>query len=305
MSYDVLVYGPLFTDLIYTGLPAMPELGTELFAEDFTIALGGSAIVAAGLQRLGARVGLIADLGNDLMSRVAKDLLDELHIDRRLIREHPYPLPQITTALSFPHDRAFITRFRKPDTPVDLAALLKAHPARHLHLASFLGAMQLPQACEIAHAAGLTVSFDPGWDEHALRDPVLHRIAACVDVFMPSESELCYIAQIEDTESALVQTLTSMQGGMIVMKQGKTGALAYSTTQRLHVPALSVTPVDTTGAGDSFDAGFLFRYAQGAPLNECLRYGAVCGALSTTRAGGASAAPSNEEVKQWLSKLPS
>ena len=61
MKYDVLIYGPLFCDLIFTGLPAMPVLGTELFAEDLTIAIGGSAIVAAGLHRLGARVGLIAD----------------------------------------------------------------------------------------------------------------------------------------------------------------------------------------------------------------------------------------------------
>ena len=116
MTYDVLVYGPLFCDLIFTGLPGLPVLGTELFADDFTLTVGGSAIVAAGLHRLGARVGLIAELGTDYLSRVMREILDDLGLDRSLIREHGHPLPQVTVALSFPQDRAFVTRFRRPQT---------------------------------------------------------------------------------------------------------------------------------------------------------------------------------------------
>ena len=124
MTYDILVYGPLFCDLIFTDLPDMPTLGTELFAGDFTVTVGGSAIVAAGLQKLGANVGFIADLGNDPVSGLARQVLDDMNIDRALIREHPHPLPQVTVALSFPEDRAFITRFERPKQPHDLAAIL-------------------------------------------------------------------------------------------------------------------------------------------------------------------------------------
>lgn len=305
MKYDVIVYGPLFCDLIFTGLPGMPALGTEIFSEDFTITIGGSAIVAAGLRRLGAAVGFVADLGNDLMSRAVGQMLDDLGIDRTLIREHPHPLPQVTVALSFPQDRAFVTRFERPKTPVDLRAVLRDHTAKHLHISSFLAALENPNAPRIAHEAGLTVSMDPGWDETALRDPRLRAMIDELDVFLPSESELCHIAGTDDVEAALQQLAATMTRGQIVLKQGKRGATAYDHHHREHVAALPVTPVDTTGAGDSFDAGFLFRYTQAAPLTECLQYGAVCGALSTTRVGGATAAPTIQEVEQWLSKLQS
>lgn len=305
MSYDILVYGPMFCDLIFTDLPSMPELGTEIFAGDFTIALGGSAIVAVGLLRLGVKVGLIADLGTDPLSHLMRHMLDDFGLDRTLIREHPYPLPQVTVGLSFPQDRAFVTRFQKPERNADLAALLQKYPARHLHLSSFMGTLDTPDIAGIAHRAGLTVSFDPGWDEAALRDPRLLALIADLDVFLPSRSELCYIAQTDNIETALAATAARMNNGLIVLKQGADGATAHNHSQRLSVPALPVTPVDTTGAGDSFDAGFLFRYVQGDTLDNCLAYGAVCGALSTTKPGGATAAPTYEEIQQWLSKLPS
>lgn len=304
MDYDILVQGPIFCDLIFTDLPSMPVLGTEIFSGDFTVTVGGSAIVAVGLQRLGANVGLIADIGNDPLSKLLKTLLQDMDVDTTLIREHPYPLPQVTAALSFPHDRAFVTRFVKPENPVDLAELLSEHTAKHIHLSSFLGALEITDACRIAHKAGLTVSMDPGWDEDALRDPRLHEMITELDVFLPSQSELCYIADNEDVEQALSQIFATMNDGMIVLKRGKEGAMAYGDDLRVTVPALPVTPIDTTGAGDSFDAGFLFRYIQDAPLTDCLKYGAICGALSTTKAGGATSAPTHEEVKQWLSKLP-
>ncbi|MCB9459692.1 MAG: carbohydrate kinase family protein [Anaerolineaceae bacterium] len=305
MGYDALVYGPLFCDVIFTGMDTFPTLGTEIFAQDLTIAIGGSAIIAAGLHRLGAKVGLIADLGNDRFSRIAADLLDELGIDRTLIRQHDYPLPQLTVALSYPHDRAFITRFEKPTEPPDLKEILREHPSRHLHVCSFLAAYDALNAVEIAHGAGTTVSFDPGWDEDALKDETIHRIAAEVDIFMPSRSELCYMMGEDDTETALQKALGRMSGGAIVMKNSAEGVLARSATQSIAVPALPVTPIDTTGAGDAFDAGFIYGLVNDYSLEDCCRYGAVCGALATTAVGGATGTPTHEEVKTWLSKLPS
>lgn len=302
-DYDVLVYGPIFCDLIFTDLPSMPKLGTEIFANEFTITIGGSAIVAVGLQRLGAKVGLIADLGNDPLSRLMASMLDDFQIDRTLIREHPYALPQVTTAISFPQDRAFVTRFQKPHQVVNLEAVLRDHPAKHLHICSFLAAQDNRRAPHIAHDAGATVSFDPGWDESALRDPSLRRMIADVDLFLPSQSELCYIMQEWDVEKALNMTADLINDGMIIMKRGKQGAVARGKGVDESVAALSVNAIDTTGAGDSFDAGFLFQYAQGASLKSSLAYGTVCGALSTTRVGGATAAPTYQEVQEWLSKL--
>lgn len=307
MSYDVLVYGPIFCDLIFTDLSGMPELGKELFAGDLTLALGGSAIVATGLHRLGARVGLIADLGDDPFSRVTAQLLEEMGLDCSLIRRHPHPLPQLTVALSFPKDRAFITRFKQPETPPDLATVLQARPTKHLHVCSYLAALETPDACQIAHATGATISMDPGWDEQSLLDPRLSAMIANLDVFLPSHSELCHIAQNEDANQAARQILNIMPHGMIVMKNGQEGAESYSHHERdcMQMPAIPVTAVDTTGAGDAFDAGFLYAYTKGNPLKNCMRVGAVCGGLTTTAKGGATATPTLKEMEKWLSKLQS
>lgn len=300
MSYDVLVYGPLFCDLIFTDLPRIPQPGTEVFAGNFTITIGGSAIVAAGLQKLGAKVGLIADIGNDPMSRQIASLLDDLNIDRTLVREHPHPLTQLTVALSFPEDRAFITRFEKPKTPANLKSILHDYPARHIHICGFLGAFDAPDACQIAHDAGTTISMDPGWDETALRDPLLHNMIRELDYFMPSRSELCLMLDEPDYEKALEKVHKQMKHGSIIMKNGAEGALAYGDNLREIAAPLLVTPIDTTGAGDAFDAGFLYALTKDYDMTTCLRYGAICGALTTTVIGGATGTPTLDEVQKWL-----
>lgn len=300
MSYDVLVYGPLFCDLIFTDLPDMPQMGTEIFAGNFTITIGGSAIVAAGLQKLGAQVGLIADIGNDPMSRLVANLLDDLHIDRTLVREHPHPLTQLTVALSFPEDRAFITRFEKPKSPANLAEILRDNPVDYLHMYGFLAVFDEPNACQIAHEAGTKVSMDPGWDEDALRDTRLHHMVTELDYFMPSRSELCFMMDETDYEDALEKALGEMKYGSIIMKNGAEGALAYGSNLREFAPPLAVNPIDTTGAGDAFDAGFLYALTQNYDTKTCLDYGAICGALTTTAIGGATGTPTLDEVKKWL-----
>lgn len=305
MSYDILVYGPLFCDLVFAELPSMPLLGTEIYAQDFAVAVGGSAIVAAALHRLGLRVGLIAELGNDPMSRLTETLLDDLGLDLRLIRRHAHPLPQVTAALTFPQDRAFITRFVQPDTPPDLAAILRDNPAKHLHISSFLAAFETPDAAQVAHAVGMTASMDPGWDEAALRDPRLHNMIAELDVFLPNRSELCWAMEHDDAAQALARAEAMMPRGLVVMKDGRDGAVARGRDVSERAPVLPVTPVDTTGAGDAFDAGFLYGFIQQMPLQTCLRYGGVCGALATTALGGATAVPTLQEAQSWLSKLPS
>jgi sugar/nucleoside kinase (ribokinase family) len=95
-----------------------------------------------------------------------------------------------------------------------------------------------------------------------------------------------------------------MHGGLIVMKDGAHGAEAFTPESRggLRVPAIPVTPVDTTGAGDAFDAGYLYAYVNGLPLDVCMQYGSICGGLATTAPGGATASPSIGEVEKWLTK---
>lgn len=306
-SFDVLVYGPIFCDLIFTGLPDLPRLGEELFADQLTLSMGGSAIAAAGLRRLGLKVGLIADLGADPFSQLLWEKLDVYGIDRSLIQRHPEPLDRVTVALSYPKDRAFVTCFKTPDQPPDLQTLLTTHAAKHLHIGSFLAAFAFPEAARMAHQAGMTVSFDPGWDEGRLEAPELREFISDVDFFLPSKAELCQMAQDTALESAVQKVLQWMPGGYLVVKDGVRGARAAGQKkgQPIHIPAIAVNSVETTGAGDAFDAGFIFAFLQGLPLETCLEYGVICGGLTTTTPGGTEGFPVEEEIQKWRAKLRS
>lgn len=305
--YDVLVYGPIFCDLIFTGLLSLPILGEELYAENLTVSLGGSAIVAAGLQRLGAKVGLIADLGNDPFSTLVWHSLEEKGLDRALIQRHPYSLKQVTVAFSYPKDRAFVTRFEQPEVTIDLARIINKYSASHLHICSFLAAMNNPNAANVAHTAGLTTSADLGWAELSLSDPKIESLISELDVFLPSRSELLQLTNLKNRDKAAIRILSIMKQGILVVKEGANGATAYSrkVEEMINVEALPIEPVDTTGAGDAFDAGFIFGYINNKPLRSCLQYGVVCGGLTTTLPGGTQGFQTLEEVEHWLQKLQS
>jgi sugar/nucleoside kinase (ribokinase family) len=301
-DYDVLLLGRLFCDLVFTDLPAMPELGREVFASQLDVAGGGSFIAAAAMHRLGLRVGLVADLGNDLFSQMVARLIEEEGLDTSLIRRHPLPLPQVTVALSFPDDRAFVTKINPPPSRPDMADLLTRHSARHLHIYSLGPGLDHPDLTRLAHDAGLTVSMDCGWEETRLRDPRTPTLIESVDVFLPSAAEACFLTNRPSPEAALQELAHRVP--TVAVKLGGDGVIAQAGDHFEHVPALRVTPVDTTGAGDAFDAGFIYAYLKESSMRDCLRYGSVCGGLATTAPGGATAVPTLEEVDIWLSELP-
>ena len=306
-KFDVLVYGPIFCDLIFTGLESLPVLGHEIFSKDFTLTIGGSAIVSHGLNRLGARVGLIADIGNDPISNLIWEILEDLKIDRTLIRKHAIPLRKLTLALSYPNDRAFVTYVDRINEPQNFTEIFKQTSAQHLHLCSLLTILDNSNVIQQAHASGLSVSMDPGWEESALAAPEFLKIIKELDIFLPNESEVCQIAGRDQPDRAAEFVFSQMLDGLLVVKQGAKGAVAYSkhSPQGYRTPALPVDPVDTTGAGDSFDAGFLFANLKNQDLKTCMKTGTICGSLSTNRIGGIAGFPTRKEVDNWLQKSPS
>jgi hypothetical protein len=306
-NFDVIVFGPVFCDLTFTGLPGLPQLGKEHFADDLTVTLGGSGIVAAGLRRLGLKVGLIANLGSDRFSKILWSLLEEHDIDRSLIQRHPDPLNQVTVALSYPEDRAFVTLFEEPDTPVDLERIVSHASARHFHISSVLTSLAAPGAVQLFNKTGATVSADPGWDEDALRSPQVLSAYKSLDFFLPSESELRHMARENDLKQAMKKMDALLNARALIVKQSTQGVCAYlpKRGETLSLPALKLEAVDTTGAGDAFDAGFIYGCLQGAPLQDCMAYGVVCGGLTTTIRGGTKGFPTIEEMKKWREKLQS
>jgi sugar/nucleoside kinase (ribokinase family) len=151
----------------------------------------------------------------------------------------------------------------------------------------------------LIHSNGCTVSLDVGWHEEWLGDPRSVALLPLIDVFLPNESEAARITGEPDVEQCL-RRFESAGAKCVAVKLGMRGAAALMDGEINFVPAPKVTPVDTTGAGDCFDAGFLHAWLNDKPAIRCLATGNICGALSTECHGGIAGFPSADRLEQEL-----
>lgn len=301
----VLVAGEINVDLICQGYHAFPTPGREVLVDDFKMVLGSaSAICAMGLARLGTPVTFFGKVGDDPTGHFCLDAMRARNIDLSRVVADPNVTTGVTVAITSPVDRALVSylgsiaALRAEDVPRELFK-----SANHLHVSSYYLQEGLrPGVAGLfreARAAGLTTSLDPGFDPSETWGPELSETLAHVDVFFPNEVELAALTRIENPE----QAVRRLQKGntRVIAKLGSRGAMAIGDGgEFVRVPAPPVSVTDTTGAGDSFDAGFLHAWLGGAPLADCLRLGAACGALSTRGLGGTAKQPDLEEARAFM-----
>jgi sugar/nucleoside kinase (ribokinase family) len=300
----ILVAGELNVDLILSGIGAMPVLGGEVLAEDFRQMPGSSSMICAmGLARLGEAVGFVGRAGRDERGEYCVHALSEAGIDVAAVRRDGDLATGVTVALSSRADRALVTfpgsidALEAADVTDELLAC-----AGHLHVSSYYLQRRLrPRLRELfarAHAAGLTTSLDPGFDPEQRWGDDIVGVLGEVDVFLPNRLEACAISG-KDTVEAALRALTDGPA-CVVVKCGGEGCIALDGDEILHVPAFTVTPLDSTGAGDSFDAGFLHAWRRQLPLRECLRWASACGSLATRGIGGTASQASVIDVMALL-----
>jgi sugar/nucleoside kinase (ribokinase family) len=304
----ILVAGELNADLVMTGLPSLPVLGRELTSTGFRITLGSSsAITAARLAALGAPTDFVGRMGGDDLGRFVLRELQGFGVGTAHIQIVPEAQTDVTIALTYAHDRALLTYPGLMTTfnGATLTPELLAEYA-HLHVGSFFlqPALQpeLPRLFRLAHDSGLTTSLDTGWDpqEQWMQNPHLRPTLAETDYFFPNESELAALCGGEWNPPQLAEFIR----GTLVIKCGAKGALAMRAGgEAVTMPAFVVEAIDTTGAGDAFNAGFVYTtiVARGSAA-EALRFAAACGAQAVTQVGGATNAPSAEMIQQWLKR---
>ena len=291
--FEVTIAGELNLDLILYGLPEQLAPERELLAERMMLTLGSSsAIVAHNLAALGSRVGFQSRIGDDPLGQIALERLHQGGVDVSQVRRVP---GAITTGLTvILHHQAWrniltymgtIAELSWEDLDLDYLA-----DSRHFHLSSFFLHRKLrPRIGELFRhlkAKGLTISLDTN-DDPDDRWEGLEEVLKYVDVFLPNEREARKLAGTEDLETAIGKL--SAMVPLVVVKVGKEGALAHRGSERFTSPSRKVEAIDTVGAGDSFDAGFLHQYVSGADIETCLASGNLAGALSTTRPGGTEA----------------
>lgn len=305
--FDVTIAGELNLDLILYGLPEQLAPERELLADRMMLTLGSSsAILAHNLSALGSRVGFQSRIGYDPLGEISLQRLAESGVDvSRVRRVEGKSTTGLTVIL---HHDAWRNILTYPGTISELVwedlDLDYLADARHFHLSSYyLQRALLPRVGELLQllkARGLTISLDTNDDPDDRWEGSLQEVLRHVDVFLPNEREACKAAGTEDVEAA-IRKLSQMVP-LVVVKLGRNGALAQRGTERFVSPPRTVKTVDTIGAGDSFDAGFLHEFVRGANLETCLASGNLVGALSTTRPGGTEAFRDLAHRKDFLEK---
>ena len=286
---DLLVVGDVNADLVLRGGDLVPAFGQrEQLVDEASLVLGGSgAIVAAGAARLGLRVAMAGCVGDDALGRAMLEALDGVDVSAVRVVSEP---TGVSVGLARPGDRAVLTalgalaQFRAEDVPEALLA-----SARWVHVASPFLQPALDVTAIAARAAG-TTSLDPGWDPHERWELAWEGF----DVLLPNAQEAQRLAGEEDVEAA-----ASALAPLTIVKLGADGALAVGGDDVIRVAAPVVEPVDATGAGDSFDAGFIAARLAGDGLAAALGLGCACGALSTRAAGGTAGQPTLAEAQSF------
>lgn len=302
---DILVVGELNVDLILTGVPSLPELGKEKIAKGMNFTMGSaSAIFANNISKLGMKVGFVGKLGNDYFGKFMLQNLKERDIDVSHVVVKDGLKTGITVSLSFPEGYAMVTYGgAMQDLTIKDIDLNYLKESKHMHLSSYFLQPGMRKDCselfKLSKKFGLTTSFDPGWDPAEKWSKVIFGILPYVDVFLPNEQEALMITRCSNVKTALDKLGEYSEN--VVIKQGSKGALAKEGKRKINTNAFKVKVVDTTGAGDSFNAGYLYKYLNGANIEDRLTFGSACGAIVTTKLGGTTSFPNLREIQKFIS----
>ncbi len=288
---DVVVIGELNVDIILNGMTELPIVGKEILADNMQVTLGSSsAIFASNLSSMGVGVAFIGKIGRDNFAKVVLGSLKAKNvITDKIIRSGSLNTGS-TIVLVHGQDRANITYpgamydLRLGD--IDFSFLSEA---RHMHFATCFMQPGIKPDLHVlfrkSKEAGLTTSLDAQWDPEEKWDLPLDSLLPYVDVFLPNLQEFKFLTNGRSIEEGISKIRDFAR--LVIIKNGADGAYAWNGKELIHQPAFeNKNVVDTVGAGDSFDAGFIKEYINGKNLKRCLEAGAVAGAINTTAAGG-------------------
>jgi sugar/nucleoside kinase (ribokinase family) len=299
---DLLVVGDCNPDLVLRGGAVEPAFGQiERVVEDAELTIGGSgAIAACGAARLGLRTALASLVGADPFGRFMLGALGERAVDTSGVVVRPEARTGVSVVLVRGSDRAILTALGTiSDLTAELVDRQLLRAARHVHVSSYFlhhglrpGLAGLLQE---ARSAGASTSLDPNWDPSEEWDGGLLDLLAETTILFVNAEEARRIAGVAEVEAA-ARALSRDDSVLVVVKLGAEGALAVDRGRVVRSAPVTVEEVDSVGAGDSFDAGFLAGHLAGRPAEESLRLANACGALSMRAAGGTGAQPTLAEA---------
>lgn len=294
MKYDILSVADLCFDMIVSS-SVQPQFNqVELLADDYMIDLGGSVgIFACQFARLGGSIALLGSTGKDAAGQIVLNRLNEAGVDTRLITIHDTEKTPVGLNISCKGDRAMLTYLgaMKKIVPSLLTGSL-LHKTRHWHIGGYFLLESMipawPGWLQQLKTQGISISLDTNWDPAGNWENVL-QLLPLTNVFLPNEAEAKAISGKNDIMEA--GRFLAERCPLVVIKMGENGAMIFTGSNIQHFPlpahlTENLHIADTTGAGDNFDAGFIFSWLSGETHAECIHNGFRCAVASLQGLGG-------------------
>lgn len=303
-NFDVAVVGEIYVDHVFTGFAQWPNPGEEVFTNEYVQEIGGgAAITACALGQLGRSVGVFGVIGKREMQWV-RERLSAFHVDCRGLHDADTGTG-VTVSVSTHADRSFFTYVGANsglEEYLSEGAMLRIlRSARHVHLAFPASAPLAAVLLDTLQDAGCTTSLDVGHQVRWLLDPANRTTCSRVDFLLPNEEESKIICGGNARDYLAFSAIHHWPSG--VVKMGARGAMMRGTAGNIVVPAPAVEAIDSTGAGDAFNAGFIDGLLDKEAGEQCLRRGCICGGLSTRAAGALKGLPQRSELNQCYEEI--
>ncbi|MEP7088694.1 MAG: PfkB family carbohydrate kinase [Nocardioidaceae bacterium] len=310
LPFDVFLHGTVFLDIIFTGLSSLPSAGRETWASGMGSSPGGIANLATAASRLGLRTSLAAAFGDDVYGEFCwRTLADQEGVDLSRSRSFKDWHSPVTVSLSALGDRTMITH--EHHAPVPAGEMIGRPPRSRVVMVELDAELDLVRTdgsggdgpstswIDLARADGSLVFADVGWDDSGRWSrTVLDQLEMC-HAFVPNAAEAMAYTRSETPREALYALADRVP--LAVVTNGSQGAMGIdsATGEEAEVPALRVSAIDPTGAGDVFATGLVLGTLHGWPLADRLAFAAVCSALAVQQFGGSLAAPTLGDVLDW------
>ena len=288
---QLLCVGEAFDDLIFMNLERLPRAGEEIRTSHFVRTVGGGAVITAvAASRLGLRTGVVGGLGPQAVARLRAERVGFVNLRRR---DEPHA---VSAALSTARDRSFVT-FNGVNDVLD-ARLFGMRTRIHAPIVHFAFR---PEHCgrwttfvRQLRRRGTIASWDFGWNASLVRDPGLPQLLGALDYVFVNEQEAMLYTRTR-TLSAAVRAWRAVTAHTVI-KLGARGSRWIGPGRDLFAPVRRRKAVDTTGAGDAFNGGFLYGVSRGLRPDDCLRVANLVGSASTRSAGGLDGLPTLEQL---------
>ena len=295
----VYVFGSFVMDHT-TRCNKMPRDGESVFGESFQVSFGGKGInQAMMLKRLGADVQMIGALGKDKNGEEFKNLLIENNFDINNIffKDVVTGVSNIIIDSTGQNRIIVVLGANNELTSEDVLSLENKIEENSI----FLIQNEIPmKTIETIVALGnkkrATIVLNPA-PYKEIKDETLNLI----DFITPNENEATDLFKLDKYDSEeILKAFNKLKTKCLVMTIGDKGAIYYDHQKRINCSPYKVEVVDTVGAGDAFNGGFVYGLANNLEIEDCLKLANTCGALTIQKKGALISQPNKKEVEDFL-----